>query len=393
METRMKIRIQRFMLVSVAVVASAILFTPSAATAAVAPSAPAPTGQTTSMDRANAKTAADELMSSYDPVKAWWPSSWWNSAVAVQTIVDYMHRTGDRRYLPQVDNTFEKDKGVFPAGELSGDALLGDFTSRAIDDSAWWGLTWVSAYDLTGNRKYLDEAVIIAKYVDGYWDTSTCGGGVWWNAEKTYKNSITNGLYVRLTAELHNRMPGDTLWLGKAKTGSDWLSGSGLINADGLVNDGLTDGCANNGQTVWSYNQGLAIGAGLEVWRATHDPSVLSTTRRLADAAIASPLLVTNGILSESCDVTSTTCDDNGKQFKGVFMRYLMDAADTTRDPRYRSFIRTQATSIWTADRHGSQLGERWSGADDAAFPNAFDWRTQASALSALIAVIPQHGH
>ena len=65
---------------------------------------------------ARSRVAADVLMSSYEPVKAWFPSSWWNSAVALQTIGDYMQRTGDRRYLQQLDNTFEKDKGVFPAG-------------------------------------------------------------------------------------------------------------------------------------------------------------------------------------------------------------------------------------------------------------------------------------
>src|ERR1700709_1622730 len=90
---------------------------------------------------ARARVAADVLMQSYDPAKAWWPSSWWNSAVAMQTIGDYMQRTGDRRFVPEMDNTFEKDKGVFPPGVLSGDPLLGNFTSRAIDDSEWWGLT------------------------------------------------------------------------------------------------------------------------------------------------------------------------------------------------------------------------------------------------------------
>jgi predicted alpha-1,6-mannanase (GH76 family) len=159
------------------------------------------------------------------------------------------------------------------------------------------------------------------------------------------------------------------------------------------VNDGLSDDCQNNGQTVWSYNQGLALGAGLELWRANHDPKVLATVRRLADAAIASPVLVSGGVLTESCDTLDRTCDDNGKQFKGIFMRYMMDAADTTHDPRYRAFVSHQAATIWTQDRDaGNRLGERWSGADSAAFPNARDWRTQASALSALIAVVPAHG-
>ncbi len=54
------------------------------------------------------------LMASYNSEKAWWPSSWWNSAVALQTIEHYMLHTGDRSYLSQVDNTFEVDNAAFP---------------------------------------------------------------------------------------------------------------------------------------------------------------------------------------------------------------------------------------------------------------------------------------
>ena len=339
---------------------------------------------------ARARVAADVLMRSYDPDKAWFPSSWWNSAVALQTVGDYMQRTGDRRYLAQLDNTFEKDKGVFPAGVLSGDPLLGNFTSRAIDDSEWWGLTWLQAYDLTGNPKYLHMAVTIANYVHGYWDTSTCGGGVWWNAERTYKNAITNGLWIRLTAELHNRMAGDTLWLARSREAWNWFQGSGMINADGRVNDGLTDACTNNGQTVWTYNQGLAIGAGLELWRATRDPSILASVRRLADAAIRPDGLVADGILTERCDALDQTCDDNGKQFKGIFMRYWTDLVDTTHDRHYAAFLEQQADSLWNDDRDAAnRLGTRWSGATSDDHPNVFDWRTQASALSALIGDVP----
>jgi predicted alpha-1,6-mannanase (GH76 family) len=339
---------------------------------------------------ARARVAADVLMSSYEPGKAWFPSSWWNSAVALQTIGDYMQRTGDRRYLAQLDNTFEKDKGVFPPGVLSGDPLLGNFTSRAIDDSAWWGLTWLQAYDLTRNPKYLDMAITIANYVDGYWDTSTCGGGVWWNAERTYKNAVTNGLWIRLTAELHNRIPGDQQWLARSRTAWAWFQHSGMINAGGLVNDGLTDACTNNGQNVWTYNQGLAIGAGLELWRATRDPAILASVRRLADAAIGPNALVTDGVLAESCDATTQTCDDNGKQFKGIIMRYWTDLVDTTGDNRYAAFLEQQAQSIWNDDRDAAgRLGTRWSGATSDEHPNVFDWRTQASALSALIGNVP----
>ena len=381
------IRTRVLTLLAVASLTALAVTFPSIAAEQTYPASPRADGSTTV---ARARVAADVLMSSYDPNKAWFPSSWWNSAVALQTIGDYMQRTGDRRYLSQLDNTFEKDKGVFPAGVLSGDPLLGNFTSRAIDDSEWWALTWVQAYDLTGNPKYLDMAVTIANYVYGYWDTSTCGGGVWWNAERTYKNAVTNGLWIRLTAELHNRIPGDTQWLARSSTAWAWFQGSGMINANGLVNDGLTNACTNNGQNVWTYNQGMAIGAGLELWRATRDPQILASVKRLADAAIGPNALVTNGILTESCDAADQTCDDNGKQFKGIFMRYWTDLVDTTHDPRYAAFLDQQAESIWNNDRDAAdRLGTRWSGATSDDHPNVFDWRTQASALSALIGDVP----
>ncbi len=333
-------------------------------------------------DRVSA--GAEALVYSYQPNTAWWLSSWWNSAVAATTLFDYQQRTRRTDLRWMVDEIFTKNKGVFAAGVKSGDALEGNFISRAIDDTEWWGIAWIQAYDLTGDRKYLDMAVTIANYVQGYWDTSVCGGGVYWDRERTYKNAVTNGLYIRMTAALHNRLPGDTIWLQRATTGWNWFTGSGMINSSNLVNDGLTNSCTNNGQTVWTYNQGLSIGAALELWRATGDSTLLTKARQLADAAIS--LLSPAGILTESCDTGSATCDDNQKQFKGIFMRYLMDLSDTTTDATYRTYAVHQSDSIWSNNRDPlNHLAQRWTGTT----PNPSDWRTQTSALEALLAATP----
>ena len=108
------------------------------------------------------------------------------------------------------------------------------------------------------------------------------------------------------------------------------------------------------------------------------------------DAAIGPGGLVTDGILSESCDASDRSCDDNGKQFKGIFTRYWTDLVDTTRDATYAAFLHRQAESVWTDDRDAAnRLGTRWSGSTNDDHPNVFDWRTQASALSALIGDVP----
>ncbi|MFF4895973.1 glycoside hydrolase family 76 protein [Streptomyces sp. NPDC001068] len=330
-----------------------------------------------------ARAAADALMASYDPYNGWWPSSWWNSAATLTALIDFARTTGTHDYDWVVARTFDRNKGVFAAGVRSSDAIEGDFISRSIDDSGWWAIAWIDAYDLTHDPRYLDEAVTIANYIQGFWDPGTCGGGVWWDRERTYKNAVTNGQYLWLTTALHQRLPGDTVWLQRATTSAAWYRASGMIDSSGLVNDGLTSACANNGSTVWSYNQGLAIGGFTELWRSTGDGSLLTTARTLADAAIGNPALTSGGVLTESCDVGSASCDDNQKQFKGIFMRHLADLAAATGSSAYRSYAQKQADTLWTRDRSPlNTLGERWAGGT----PNQSDWRTQASALGALTA-------
>ena len=93
------------------------------------------------------------------------------------------------------------------------------------DDNGWWGLAWVAAYDLTGDSRYLDAArTIFARNLAG-WD-GVCGGGLWWNTKRTYKNAITNELFIALAAQLHQRTPGDREYLSWAlRAGTGWPHG------------------------------------------------------------------------------------------------------------------------------------------------------------------------
>jgi predicted alpha-1,6-mannanase (GH76 family) len=113
---------------------------------------------------------------------------------------------------------------------------------------------------------------------------------------------------------------------------------------------------------------------------------MLDSARRLADTAIASPVLTRDGVLTESCDIGQNSCDDNQKQFKGVFIRYLADltqAVGSAGSAAYQGFTRQQSDSIWAADRDSlNRIGQRWAGGS----PNQLDWRTQASGLGALTA-------
>lgn len=94
-----------------------------------------------------------------------------------------------------------------------------------------------------------------------------------------------------------------------------------MINANNLINDGLdinSDGsCTNNGDTVWSYNQGVILGGLVELSRATGNSEYLSEATSIAEAAIEA--LSEDGILHESCEPND--CGADGSQFKGEPIR------------------------------------------------------------------------
>ncbi|MCX5214727.1 ricin-type beta-trefoil lectin domain protein [Kitasatospora sp. NBC_00240] len=312
-----------------------------------------------------AANGAAALMKSYNAGTGQIGTGWWNSAVALSTIETYQQNTGDAQYSYAISGAFEKHKAS-------------NFVNEYLDDTGWWGLVWVQAYDLTGNPAYLQMARTDAEYIHGYWD-STCGGGVWWSTAKGYKNAIPNELFLQLTAALHNRVPGDTTYLNWAKQEWNWFKGTGMINSSHLVNDGLTSSCKNNGQQTWSYNQGVVLAGLAELSKATGDAGLLTTARQIADAAVSH--LSKNGILTEPCE---PGCNQDAVSFKGIFVRGLRQLATAARTTAYDSWLNTQASSITAHDTNSGGFGVSWAGPIRDVSSS-----TTASAEDALVAALP----
>jgi predicted alpha-1,6-mannanase (GH76 family) len=292
--------------------------------------------------------AATALMEDYNlSTNLFDTTGWWNSANALTAIIDNIRVSGMGSYEYAIARTYDTNVS----------AWNGNFVNDYNDDTAWWGLAWVDAYDLTGDSRYLSTARTDADHMAGYWD-GTCGGGVWWSSSKTYKNAITNALYVELNAALHNRISGDTVYLQRAETGWTWFQNSGMINGSHLVNDGLdSTTCANNNGTPWSYNQGVPLAALTELYRATGNSSYLSEAQTLANASTTNATLNPGGILFDNgggADVPS---------FKGVYARDLAALNAALSNHPYTSYLQRQANSAHTNDRSSSDnYDQPWAG-------------------------------
>jgi predicted alpha-1,6-mannanase (GH76 family) len=307
------------------------------------------------------------------------PTDWWNSANAITVLVDYSRATHSTQYLSTVANTFGKASKAYGVVNFSNDSN---------DDEGWWALAWIDAYDLTKTPGYLAMAQTIFADMTTQWDTTTCGGGVWWSKDlkhSAYKNAVTNELFLEIAASLANRVTDRTRkaeYLSWAQKEWKWFSASGMINSDNLVNDGLNAtnpaACTSNKQATWTYNQGVVLGGLAELYKADHDASLLSKAETMADATMTKMVTAT-GVLEEP-----RGGGPDLPQFKGIFLRNLVRLNRVATRTKYKTFADTNAESIWRNDQGANyQFGDQWQGPFDSG-----DGTRQTSALDALIAAV-----
>jgi len=334
-----------------------------------------------------AAAGINTLQSFYTPSSGLYQTTaWWNSANAITVVAKFSKISGSKLYLPVLQNTY-----------MQAQKLYYGFLNHFYDDEGWWALAWIDAYEVTNDLQYLSVAQSIFEDMAAGWDGATCGGGIWWNKDRKYKNAIANELFLSVATQLANHMadPAQKIhYLTWAQMEWQWFSQSGMINQNHLINDGLNSSdpshCVNNGQAVWSYNQGVILGGLVQLSKA--DPTnttLLPAAKQIADAALLH-LTDASGVLHDQGEANGGPTG-GGVQFKGIFVRNLINLDEVIPQPSYSSFFMINADSVWSKARGANdQFGQVWSGPYSGASAG-----TQSSALDALIAaaqlVSPQH--
>lgn len=115
----------------------------------------------------------------------------------------------------------------------------------------------------------------------------------------------------------------------------------------------------------FTYNEGLMIGASVELYRATGEGEHLETARAIASFLIEnetepSPLGSPGGVLA---DGDETRCTGDCHAFKGPAYRYLADLYRETGERPYYEVLAASAEAIWELARSSNTLfGVSWTG-------------------------------
>jgi predicted alpha-1,6-mannanase (GH76 family) len=290
--------------------------------------------------------AFQSLMGSYDQQNgSWRGEGWWNDAVSVTMTADWAKASqSDYRAKDVLQTTFINAQREHVAGQ----PIHHDFLNKFYDDEGWWALAWIDAYDATHRPEYLATAKFIFADMQGGWD-DTCGGGLWWNKKRVYKNAIANELFLSVAARLaqHSDGAARAMYLDWAQREWIWFRGSGLINHDNLINDGLTQTCENNRRQTWTYNQGVVLGGLVALSELENNPELIREANSIAHAALGR-LTDSDGILHEP---GGPGCGGDGVSFKGIFVRNLTTLALRSPDPAYDQFLMKNANAVWNKAR------------------------------------------
>lgn len=188
---------------------------------------------------------------------------------------------------------------------------------------------------------------------------------------------------------------GGSNYLANAEANWNWFFNSGIVGSDNFVRDGLnSDSSCSLNNAVWTYNQGVILGAAAELYKATGDQNYLTTAAALADASTTSGSDITSssGILTENCD-PGASCDTTSQMFKGAYIRGLRKLQLVNPETNWLDYITRNAQSIWNndievKDVNGQSeciLGSAWAGPFNS---NQADAVTQGAALDALNAAL-----
>jgi rhamnogalacturonyl hydrolase YesR len=207
--------------------------------------------------------------------------------------------------------------------------------ARKFDDNLFVSLDLVAAYRETRDPRYLQAAEADARYIETGWSTDgsfSHPGGEYWQDPRfgRNRNAVSTGGAALLDAELYQQT-GKTSYRGWAERDMRWLARS-LRLPNGMFADHISPSGVITDK-VWSYNQGLAIGAWVALYSATGRSEFLRSAEDLGQRSLS--FFMEHGLVDQTVP------------FNAVYFDYLVNLEKVAPDPNYGAALHSYATYLF----------------------------------------------
>lgn len=344
--------------------------------------------------------------------------NWWQSALALQTLLRYLERTNnvDPRYQAIIERIY--DRNVYKP--LS--TAKRNFANEFMDDTAWWGMAWLEAsrYELYYRHDQSDAAkfLAVAEYDVRYIVAAPrqCGGIVW--ALRRAPDMVTSAEFVALAAKLASYREGPGVfhdpalaaeWRTDAIDIYGWLKHSGMVDLRfGYVLDRIDGGCHQFTGGPLTYTEGEMADALVQLGTALHNPYYYRLANRFLRYVLNyRSRLTARGVLQERCESVTDACRGRRNRldipaFKGIFIQAVADWTAATRKTTFVRFLHNQAAAVvdnaivnlhnqraTCSTATSCRFAFIWNRQIDGDPPVPVTVASQESAIDALTAVLP----
>jgi predicted alpha-1,6-mannanase (GH76 family) len=220
------------------------------------------------------------------------------------------------------------------------------YQNEYYDDMEWLALASLRAYEATNDNDYLNAANTLWTDIKTGQNNNQGGGIAWRKSQLDYKNTPANAPAIIFACRLYALKKNDAD-LTLAKNIYTWLNATLVDPASGIIWDGINgnhDGLISKNK--FTYNQGVYIGAALELYKATNNAGYLADAVRNATATINDTDISPGGLLKSEGQ-------GDGGLFKGILVRYLTllieePAVGTTDRDAYVKFLEYNAQTLYT---------------------------------------------
>lgn len=271
----------------------------------------------------------------------------WPVAVFAQAVVDGA-RIYPKELKPLIPKAFEAFKPYetreYPSVCTASKYFDGN-KDIYFDDNAQIASAYITAYEVTGEKTYLDKGRNIVRFLMTGYDSTGEPGGVRWHVGKTGSNSCTTSESACAALRLAKYVPNEaSYYIDFARDCVKWVLHRLQDPEDWLIRDGVEyhDGQGFSVNDMkWTYNQGTTISALAGLYGITHDQWYLKEAEKIIRAV---------------CDPNTTIFDrDTQPEFRYYrdnvyfyqllaegFADFLLFCGDDT-DPKYAQLAAEQA--------------------------------------------------